>query len=177
MKKVEILLVILGLLLFSINSNAQTNKSGLDALKAIVGDVKLKVDTASPAEDSLTIKIRVLRSERGTVNWDNLIKLSLEDKQSKDTLRPAEYYQRLLDACQNGYPHRLIENVIVNLYRQCFTEKEVDQLIELYKTPLGKKMFFDFLLITTTSAPAIQKIVDVTADKIQADMKSKGKMK
>ncbi len=167
MKAFKISLAFLGLCLYSISLNAQSDSTEYNALKSLFGDTRLKVDTTPPPEDSLTSKIRVFRSEKGPVSMDNVIRLSIEDAQSKDTARSKEYYARLLESCQAGYAHRIIENILVNLYRNCFTEKEMDQMIELYKTSLGKKMFVDLIKIAATAAPAIQDIVHETGKKLE----------
>ena len=163
--KVSILL--LGTCLFTLSTFAQTNSNGMPAaFRSLIGDLKLKADTTNPPEDSLTKKIRIFRAERGSFSFDTVIKYQIESQQSNDTKRPKEYFLNLLDKCQHGYAHHLIENVLINLYRQCFTEKEMDQLVEFYKTLAGKKMMVNIMMITATAGPAIQQIVKVTSEKI-----------
>lgn len=147
-----------------------------DAIQSYIENLKLRVDTTTPPGDSLTSKIRILRAERSKLNFDTVLKYSIISQQSNDTKRPREFYQNLLEECQHGYTHHMIENVLINLYRQCFTEKEMDQLVEFYKTPVGKRMMLDILLITSTAGPAIQQIVKETSDKIDQKMKAGGKM-
>lgn len=98
-------------------------------------------------------------------------------QQANDTKRPKEYYLNLLDECQHGYAHHQIENILINLYRQCFTEKEVDQLVEFYKTSVGKRMMIDIFMITATAGAAIQQIVKVTSEKFDQKMKAEEKKK
>jgi len=177
MKKIKIIFVFFVLYLYSNSSSSQTNNTEINILKTITSDIKLTVDTTSPPQDSLTMKILVLRSERGPLNFENVIRLSILDAQSKDTTLSKEYYDRLLDSCQIGSAHHVIENILVNLYRQCLSEKEVDQLIEFYKTPLGKKWFIELLIITTTATPAIKDIIHKTAEELEIEMKSESKIK
>ena len=169
--KVIILLIVLCLITLWVA--AQNNSDGMPAaFQSLIGDLKLKVDTTTPPEDSLTKKIRIFRAERGSLSFDTVIKYSIESQQSNDTKRPKEYYLNLLDECQHGYAHHLIENILINLYRQCFTEKEVDQLVEFYKTSVGKRMMIDILMITATAGTAIQQIVKVTSEKIDQKVKT-----
>jgi len=174
--KVSILL--LGMSLLTLSIFAQTNSNGIPAaFQSLIGDLKLKVDTVSPPEDSLTKKIRILRAERGSFCFDTVIKYQIVSQQSDDIKHSKAYYLDLLDEFQHGYAHHLIENILINLYRQCFTEKEVDQLVEFYKTSLGKRMMIDILMITATAGTSIQQIVKETSEKIDQKMKSEGKIK
>jgi hypothetical protein len=167
MKQILILMMLVTFCILSTGLSAQTDSTAAAAIKLLTGNMKLEVDTVAPPEDSLTIKIRLFRSERGPVNFDNVIKFSIQGQQAKDTIHPKEYYDHLLEECQHGTAHLKIESILINLYRQCFTEEEIDQLREFYKTSAGKKMFIDILMISATVAPAIEKIVKVTADKME----------
>jgi Uncharacterized protein conserved in bacteria (DUF2059) len=171
----KIFTLLVGLLLFTLSTFAQNNSNGMPAFfQSLIGDLKLKVDTTTPPEDSLTKKIRIFRVERSAFNFDTVLKYQIVSQQSNDTTRPKEYYLNLLNECQHGNAHRLIENILINLYRQCFTEKEVDQLVEFYKTSVGKRMIIDILMITGTAGPAIQQIVKETSVKIDQKMKAGG---
>ena len=175
MKKIKLSVFLVGMCLYTISTIAQKNQAGIPAsLQSLFGNLNLKVDTTSPPEDSLTKKIRIFRAERGSFSFDTVIKYQIESQQSNDTKRPKEYYLNLLDECQHGYAHHLIENVLINLYRQCFTEKEMDQLVEFYKTSAGKKMMVNVMIITATAGPAIQQIVKETSEKIGQGMKIGG---
>ena len=174
--KIFILLIVFCLI--TLRLAAQNNSAGMpSAFQSLIGDLNLKVDTTAPPEDSLTKKIRILRAERGSFSFDTVIKYQIVSLQSTDTKRPKEYYLTLLDECQHGYAHHLIENILINLYRQCFTEKEMDQLVEFYKTSLGKRMMIDIFMITATAGTAIQQIVKETSDKMDQKMKTGGKKK
>jgi len=167
--------LLIGLLISIYGASAQQNTNGMPAaFQSLIGDLKLKVDTTAPPEDSLTNKIRILRAARGVISFDTVIKYQIESQQSNDTKRPKEFYLGLLGECQHGHAYHLIENILINLYRQCFTEKEVDQLVEFYKTSVGKRLMIDILMITTIAEPAIQQIVKVTSEKLDQKMKSEG---
>ena len=140
MKKFSISVLFLGMCIFTNSTIAQKNSTEIpSSLQSLFGNLTLKVDTTSPPEDSFTKKIRIFRSERGLLSFDTVIKYQIESQQSNDTKRPKEFYPGLLGELQHGYASHLIENLLINLYRQCFTEKEVDQLVEFYKTSAGKK--------------------------------------
>jgi hypothetical protein len=176
--KINIILILVvgSCILFDVLT-AQTDSTAASAIKLLTGNIKLQVDTVSPPKDSLTIKIKLFRSERGPINFDNVIKFSIQGQQAKDTTHPKAYYDRLLEECQHGSAHLKIESILINLYRQCFTEQEIDQLRAFYKTSAGKKMITDIFMISTTAAPAIEKIVKGTADKLDEEMKAEGKKK
>jgi hypothetical protein len=178
MTRSKIIILLIVLCLFTLSTSAQTNSNEMPAaFQSLIGDLKLKIDTTSPPEDSLTKKIRIFRVERSSISFDTIIKYQIESQQTNDTTHPKEYYLSLLDECQHGSAHHLIENILINLYRQCFTEKEMDQLVEFYKTSVGKRMMIDIFMITATAGTAIQQIVKVTSEKIDQKMKSGSKMK
>ena len=178
MKKISLSVFFVGMCLFPVSTIAQKNSTEIPSnFQSLFGNLNLKVDTTSPPEDSLTKKIRIFRSERGLMSFDTAIKYQIENQQSNDTKRPKEFYPGLLGELQHGHASHLIENILINLYRQCFTEKEVDQLVEFYKTPAGKKMMVNVMIITATAGPAIQQIVKETADKMDNKMKAEGKKK
>lgn len=177
MRQKKIISLILGLTIFTVCSYAQSDSAKIAALQKIFGMAKFKVDTTAVKEDSLTKKIFTLRAERGPVNLDNVLKFIIQNKEANDTVHSKKYYDALSDECQNGHSHQLIENILINLYRQCFTEPEIDQLILFYKSSAGKKMSNDFMVLSITAAMAAQEIVKATADKLDMEMKVRGKMK
>jgi len=172
-----ILLVLVGYWLFTGRISAQQDTTSVAGVASLLGSTKFKIDTTAPPNDSLTAKIRLLRSERGPLNIDNVIRLTLQGQQSTDTTHSREYYSRLLEECQHGAAHRLIENVVINLYRQCFTADEVNQLTDFYKTSAGKKTALDFLILSATGVAAAEKIVKATAEKLLLDMSKEGTSK
>ena len=59
--------------------------------------------------------------------------LGLDDKGKKEL-------QNILKAwCDKDLDHEALQREIMELYRQAFTEEEIQKLIEFYKTPLGQK--------------------------------------
>jgi hypothetical protein len=172
-----ILPVFMGLLVFAGGLSAQQDTGRMAGISRLFGTTKFKVDTTAPPNDSLTAKIQMLRAERGSLNIENVISLSIQGQRSTDTTRSREYYDRLLEDCQHGYAHRLIENVFTNLYRQCFSAEEVDQLVKFYKTSAGKKTRSDFIILSITGASAAEEIVKATAERLSSKMKKEGTLK
>jgi hypothetical protein len=172
-----ILPVFMGLLVFAGGLSAQQDTGRMAGISRLFGTTKFKVDTTAPPNDSLTAKIQMLRAERGSFNIDNVISITIQGQRSNDATHSEEYYDRLLEDCEHGTAHRLIENVFVNLYRQCFTEEEVDQLVGFYRTSAGKKTWRDFIILSITGASAAEKIVKATAVKLSSEMTKEGTLK
>ncbi len=165
--------ILLGICFFPVSTIAQKNSTEIPSnLQPLFGNLNLKVDTTSPPEDSLTKNIRIFRAERGLLSFDTVIKYSIMSKLTNDTKHSKEFYSNLLDECQHGHAHHLIGNILINLYRQCFTGKEIEQLVEFYKTSAGKKMMVNIMMITAAAEPAIQQIVKETSDNMEQKMKT-----
>ena len=177
MTRNAILLVCIGLLLSPGRLPAQQDTTGAAGMFSHFAAIKFKVDTTAPPNDRFTAEILLLRSERGWFNIGTMTKLSIEGQESKDTTHSKEYYHRLLEDCEHGAAHRLIDNIFVNLYRQCFTEAEVTQLVEFYKTSAGKKTATDFIDLSITGARAANEVVKQAAAKLSLEMKKEGKLK
>jgi hypothetical protein len=172
-----VLLLCIGIWLIPGSSQAQEETAGTAAIFSRLAATKFRVDTTTPPEDQMTAEIRLLRAERGWFNVGNVIKLSIEGEESKDTTHSKEYYDRLLEDCEHGAAHRLIDNIFVNLYRQCFTEAEMKTLMEFYKTSAGKKIATDFIVLAITGANAANEVVKQAAATLSLEMKREGKTK
>lgn len=174
MTRNAILLLVLGFFLLPGISSAQQDTAATAGILSQWTAIKFKVDTTAPPNDRMTAQIHLLRAERGWFNIDNVIRLSIEGQRTKDTTHSKEYYKRLLESCEHGEVHRLIDNIFVNLYRQCFTEEEVNELVKFYKTSAGKKMGTDFIVLTITGANAANAAVKAAEEKLSLEMKKKG---
>ena len=177
MSRKAILFTCIGLWLFVGRLSAQQDSSVVGGFLSQVTTLKFKVDTTDPPNDQFTANIRHLRSERGWFNVVNMIKLSIEAQRTTDTTHSKEYYDKLLADCEYGATHGLIENMLINLYRQCFTEKEVKELVEFYKTSAGKKLSSDFVVLSITGANAANEIVRAAAEKLSVEMNRDGRTK
>ncbi len=147
MKKVLIALCVL-LPLFSF---AQVDSSFLKKIKQAESTDFLKTDTLPVPEDAFTRKIRELRKEKNGIDIELVLQIKIREEQEKDTVRGKDYYDKLLAEVTTGKTSKLLDNALVNMYRQTFTEPEIDELLRFYKTPAGKKMGSDYILLILRS--------------------------
>lgn len=130
---------------------AQIDSSFLLKLKEAESTDFLKTDTLPVPEDALTQKIRELRKEKNGIDIELVIQIKIREEQAKDTVRSREYYDSLLTEITTGHTGRLLDNALVNMYRQTFTEPEIDELLRFYRTSAGKKMNNDYILMIIRS--------------------------
>lgn len=153
------------------NSFAQVDTGFLKSLKALDTANILKSDTLAPPNDVLTQKIKLLRSERRGLTTENIMRIKLMEEQQKDTVHSKEFYNALQEELTSGSTGRLLENSIVNLYRNHFTEREVDDLIAFYKTSAGKKMDSEFILLMVQSVKGAEQLLKIAARKVEGRLK------
>lgn len=158
----KLLLVIL-LAFISFTSIAQVDSSFITQLKSLDTANTLRMDTTAVPYDKLTQKIRLLRGERGGFNIEMAIRMKLQEEQAKDKKHSKAYYDQLLTEVTTGKTSKLIDNVLVNLYRRSFTEEEIDQLVVFYKTSAGKKMNKEFILLMVRSIKDAEHLVKLAA--------------
>ncbi len=158
MKKV---LIALGFLL-PLFSFAQVDSSFLQKVKLAESTDFLKTDTLAVPEDALTQKIRQLRREKNGIDIEMVLQIKIREEQGKDTLHGKDYYDKLLTEITTGKTGKLLDNALINMYRQTFTETEIDDLLRFYKTSAGKKMNSDYILLIMRSvkdAEALLKLI------------------
>ncbi len=153
------------------NSFAQVDSGFLKSLKALDTANILKSDTLAPPNDVLTKKIKILRSERRGLTTENIMRMKLMEEQQKDTVHSKEFYTALQEELTSGPTGQLLENSMVNLYRNHFTEKEVDDLIAFYKTSAGKKMDNEFILLMVQSVKGAEQLMKMAAKKVEGRFK------
>jgi hypothetical protein len=147
--------------------NAQVDSSFLLKLKALDTADMVKDDTASVPQDQLTQKIKLLRSERSGLTTETIIKIKLAEEQQKDKKHDKAFYERLEKELTSGHTGQLLENCLVNLYRRTFTEEEIEELFRFYKTPAGKKMDKEFLLLMVQSVKDAEQLLKQAAAKVE----------
>jgi len=158
MKKIFIALC----LLLPASGFAQIDSSFLQKIKYAETADFLKTDTLAVPEDALTQKIRQLRKEKNGVDIEMVLQIKIREEQEKDTVRGKDYYDTLLSEVTTGKTGKLLENALINMYRQTFTEPEIDELLRFYKTSAGKKMNSDYILLIIRSvkdAEALMKLI------------------
>lgn len=158
MKSCIILLLLLPTLAFS-----QVDSSFIGKIKSLDTANILKMDTTAVPNDALTMKIRELRKEKKGLTLESIIKIKLEEERQKDTTHSRAYYDALYEEVTKGRTSQLIENSLVNLYRRTFTAQEVNDLITFYKTPAGKKMDKEYILLMVESIKDAEQLIKLSA--------------
>ena len=156
------------LLLVSFQAFSQIDTAYIAQLKSLETINTLQYDTVAVPEDAFTKKIRKLRIERSGFDIETLIRVKLMEEEQKDKVHSKEFYDKLLQEVTQGSTSKLIDRAIINLYRNAFTEKEVDQLIKFYKTPAGKKMNKEFILLMLRSAKDVEALLKLAAENIKS---------
>ena len=154
-------------LLISLASFSQIDTAFILQLKALDTANILQFDTLAVPEDSYTKKIRTLRKERSGFDVETVIRIKIMEEQQKDNARPKEFYDRLLNEVTTGPTSKLIDNLLINLYRKSFTEKEIQELIKFYKTSAGKKMNKEFILLILRSTKSVEQLLKIATKKME----------
>jgi uncharacterized protein len=160
-KVISLLLIILPVMAFS-----QIDTAFLQRLKAMESGDMLKTDTTTPPDDAFTRKIKKLREEKNGISIELVMQIKIKEEQEKDKSRPKEYYDKLLEEMTTGETGRLLENCLVNMYRESYTEKEVDQLRKFYKTSAGKKMNSEFIVLIARSVKDAEQLMKIAMNKM-----------
>lgn len=162
MRKVfALMLLILPAIAFS-----QIDTAFMQRLKAMESGEMLKTDTTSPPNDAFTRKIKKLREEKSGLSIELVMQIKIKEEKEKDKSRPAEYYDKLLEEMTTGETSRLLENCLVNMYRESYTEKEVDKLRKFYKTSAGKKMNTEFIMLIARSVKDAEQLMKLAMTKL-----------
>jgi len=152
-------------------SFSQIDTSFLAKLKALDTASTLKSDTISVPDDLLTKKIKLLREQRNGLTTETVLRIKIMEEQQKDTTRSKEFYDKLLEEVTTGKTGKLLDNVLVNLYRRNFTEKEIDELLLFYKTSAGKKMDKEFILLMLQSVKDAEQLLKLAVKKLETNDK------
>ena len=160
-----LLLIILGF--SSLKSFSQIDSGFIRSLKALDTADILKSDTLAPPNDAFTQKIKILRKERKGLTTENILRIKIMEEQQKDTVHSKEFYQELQREITIGKTGHLLENSFINLYRNHFTEMEVDQLITFYKSTAGKKMDNEFILLMVQSVKGAEQLLKIAGKNVE----------
>ncbi|MEP6584346.1 MAG: DUF2059 domain-containing protein [Ginsengibacter sp.] len=148
-------------------SVSQLDTAFISKLKSLDTANILKLDTAAVPDDALTAKIKMLRSEKKGLNVESILKIKISEEQQKDTSHSKAFYDALLNDLTHGRTSKLLENSIINLYRRNFTEADIDELIRFYKTPAGKKMDKEYILLIVESIKDAEQLMKLAAQNLQ----------
>jgi hypothetical protein len=146
---------------------SQIDSGFAKALKALDTADILKTDTLAPPNDAFTKKIKVLRNERKGLTTENIIRMKLMEEQQKDTVHSKEFYTELQREITTGKTGQLLENSFVNLYRKRFTEREVDDLVNFYKSSAGKKLDNEYILLMVQSVKGAEQLLKMAGKNVE----------
>jgi hypothetical protein len=146
---------------------SQIDSGFVKALKALDTANILKTDTLAPPNDAFTKKIKVLRNERKGLTTENIIRMKLMEEQQKDTVHSKEFYTELQREITTGKTGQLLENSFVNLYRKRFTEREVDDLVNFYKSSAGKKLDNEYILLMVQSVKGAEQLLKMAGKNVE----------
>lgn len=99
------------------------------------------IDTADVPADELTTEIRkmLLRTNVMTASLEGL-KALLTAQRNADNRVPKAFYDRFTLQVENGRIARLLENMVIKVYRATFTVADIREINKFYDTPVGKKL-------------------------------------
>jgi hypothetical protein len=137
------------------------------------------IDTAAVPDDELTREVKKLLVKTNAMGAAvATMKTALDgQRQAGNPQIPAEFYDRFGNAIENGRVSRILENLIIKIYRQKFTAGDVKEINKFYDTPAGKKLAAESVYIATTASTEGQKIGQFLGLQIARDMIKEGKWK
>jgi hypothetical protein len=137
------------------------------------------VDTVAAPNDELTKEIKKLLSITNSMTAAVVVmKGTIESQRKNPNIQlPAEFYDRFMQAIDNGQVGGLLENAIIKIYRQKFNVEEIREATRFYETPIGKKIAAESAFIANSSRIEGEKIGQYVALKIIDGMMKEGKWK
>lgn len=137
-----------------------------------------EIDTVAAPNDELTKEIKKLLVVSNAIGNATMVGRNyLETQRKSNPNLPAEFFDRMLQAFDNGTVSGFTENVIIKLYREKFTIDEIRQALQFYETPLGKKLAVELGPIMSKSSVEGEKFGRYLAIKIIGDLMKEGKWK
>ncbi len=128
--------------------------------------------SASAQESAKTIKIRVLISLNGASRAGmSAVKQMLAQYQKAYPAVDSAVWNRIA----GYYNEKDLTSLFVPIYERHFSEVEVDEMIDFYKSPAGRKMVEKLPLITSESQAAGKIWGEHIAAKIQKDIEAASK--
>ncbi len=127
-----------------------------------------KFDTTLVPEDNFTKEIDKLLLEIDAVN--NAVSIGVSylknEKEKNANLSMADFYDKFKIALESEEVRKYYRNLFIRIYRKYYTENEIIQLTNFYKTELGKKAYRNFALIGTESMTDATKFGEYLAKKV-----------
>lgn len=144
--------VLLSFMVAALSANADTNS------QRSLAEEMLEVSKASSVIDNMTSQVNTMFSQ--TVQQMNLS----EDKKAE----AAKYQQRLNDIMAEEFSWNKLKGQFVDVYVDVFTEEELKELVEFYKSPLGQKLIIKMPQLMQQSMVLAQKQMQTVIPKIKA---------
>ena len=112
-----------------------------------------KLDTLSPPDDKSTKLIMELRELKGGFNINEFIQFKMEEESQKPE-NNTEEFRRAMDFFTRGNGKKWLDNAVINIYRNHYTEKELKALVKFARTPAGQKLASETPLIILQTVTA-----------------------
>ena len=134
-------------------------------------------DTTASPDDAFTNDIKTLLKTVGALDADikvaeQTLKASF-DGQNNELI--TEFSTRFINELKGGRARRWLENLYIRTYRNAYTQKDVQDLIQFYGTPLGKKLVATTPSIMASVMTSSQKIGKYLGQQIIAEIEAEKK--
>ncbi|HEX2535254.1 MAG TPA: DUF2059 domain-containing protein [Chitinophagaceae bacterium] len=136
-------------------------------------------DTAAPPADALTAALRHLLRVTNSLDLGTQFAQQLTNRDQMDPQRtlPDVFFTRLMESMKTGEGRRLLEHMVIYIYREHFTLEEVNAINAFYETPAGKKLISTMPLLLPESMKRGQAIGVYLARKVYGELVSEGLIK
>lgn len=155
------ILFLIASVMITTSAFSQVDSSKSQIFYRLTKDLKeYKPDTSAVPNDNTTRLIIELRSLRGVFNINEAIEFKLEEDRQKKEIPEAEF-EKFSSFFRNGNGRKWLDNSIIWIYRQHFTQQELKQLVKFYKTTAGKKIATEFPIVMMKSLAAGEAIKNI----------------
>lgn len=136
------------------------------------------IDTTDAPNDELTAEIKKLLAKTGIMKATlQTMKKMLDVQRGAMQQVPSEFFDRFTSYVENGRVERLMENLIIKIYREKFTASDMKEVNKFYDTPVGKKLAAETINITTAARTEGERIGQFMGIQIAHDLMKEGKWK
>lgn len=116
-----------------------------------------KLDTLTPPDDKSTKLIMELREHKGGFSINEFLQFKMEEESQKPENNTDEF-RNTKEFFTNGKGKKWLDNAVINIYRDHYTEKELKAMVKFAKTSAGQKMALKTPIIMVQSAAAAEMI-------------------
>ena len=137
-----------------IGQTENTNENVAPVFQRIADGVKnYKLDTLTPPVDNNTKLINELRNLKGGFNINEFLQFKMLEESQKPE-NDTDVFRKGMDFFTTGNGKKWLDNAVINIYREHYTEKELKAMVKFAKTPAGKKMASETPIIILQAAAA-----------------------